>query len=797
VKLVLVSLAFGVGCLATAGRPSGRGLGWVLAILGGVVAVLSAVWRPRRSERSTGLLTEAALLGPPTGPLGPCQRVLEAAGLPGRPSAPGRQRPAAWTLPVVIAAFVAGAGWALVRAPPSLGPLDGRHVRFLGTAVSDLGRQDWGWSVEVRLDRAAVDGQVVEATPKVLVSGSEPVPTIAAGQPVSGEGVLDGLPRPARDFEAYLVGRGVTARLDASRLSVRGPPANPALRLANAVRDAFRTGAGRSLPDRQAGLLRGLAIGDTAGMDREIEEDFRASGLAHLLAVSGSNVALVLAPALAVAARLRLRPGRRALVASVVVTFFALVTRWEPSVLRATAMAAIALVALWAGRPRRVGPALAVAVLSLLVLDPLLSTSVGFQLSVAATAGLAAMAGPLATRLSWLPRPVAGAAAATLAAQIAVTPLLLLRFGVVPSVTLVANVLAFPAVAPALLLGTMASGLANAWPDGGRMVGRLAGAPLGYLVDLSDWMAQAPLPSLTGGAVAALLATAVAALVAWALRRRVPGLALIVAAVVAALGWASVPSTGPPSSLTVTFLDVGQGDAAVIRTPDGATVLVDAGPDEQQVATELAALGIRRIDLAVATHAHADHIDGFPAILARFPVTLLLDPGCPGDSPSYRRFLDAVRDEGVPVRHPRGGRRLTVGRLIVDVLGPDRCSPGGESPNDDSLVLRMAFGRSTVLFSGDAEVPAQRDLLADEDPVRATVLKVPHHGGDTSDKEFFDAVDSTLAVVSTGPNDYGHPNPGVLESLRAEGMVVHRTDLAGDVTITFAADGSPVVASSG
>ncbi|MGH2677646.1 MAG: ComEC/Rec2 family competence protein, partial [Actinomycetota bacterium] len=741
------------------------------------------------------LLTEAALWEPPA--LGPRARVLQAAGLHVRPSAAVRRRPAGWRLLAVVAAFVAGAGWAMVRAPPSLGPLDGRHVRFLGTAESDLGRQDWGWSVEVRLDRVLVDGREIDVTPKVWVTGSGRPPAISAGQTVSGTGTLDGVRRPTADFEAYLVGRGVSAYLHASRLRAHGQPDNPALGLANDVREAFRVGAGAALPARQAGLLRGLAIGDTAGMDPEVEEDFRASGLAHLLAVSGSNVALVLAPALAVAARLRLRPGRRALVASAVVAFFALVTRWEPSVLRATAMAAIALVALWAGRPRRVAPALAVAVLSLLVLDPLLSASVGFQLSVAATAGLAVMAGPLANRLSWLPRPLAGAAAATLAAQVAVTPLLLLRFGVVPTVTLAANVLAFPAVAPALFLGTVASGVANAWPDAGRMVGRLAGAPLGYLVELSDRTARAPLPTLTGGAVASLLATAVAALVAWAVRRRVPGLALIAVAVVAVLGWASVPSVGPPASLTVTFLDVGQGDAAVVQTPDGATVLVDAGPEEQQVAAELAALGIRRIDLAVATHAHADHIDGFPAILSRFPVTLLLDPGCPGDSPSYRRFLDAVRDEGVPVRHPRGGRRLTVGRLIVDVLGPDRCSPGGQSPNDDSLVLRVAYGRSTVLFSGDAEVPAQHDLLADEDPVQATVLKVPHHGGDTSDVEFFDAVDSTVAVVSTGPNDYGHPNPGVLASLRTEGMAVYRTDLAGDVTVTFAADGSWAVASSG
>jgi competence protein ComEC len=200
--------------------------------------------------------------------------------------------------------------------------------------------------------------------------------------------------------------------------------------------------------------------------------------------------------------------------------------------------------------------------------------------------------------------------------------------------------------------------------------------------------------------------------------------------------------------------------------------------------------------VAVASHAHADHVEGFPAVLARFPVGLLLDPGCPGDSPSYARFVEAVGDERVPVRHPRGGRRLTVGRLVIEVLGPDRCSPGGEAPNDDSLVLRLTYGRATVLFPGDAEVPAQRDLLADDDPIRATVLKVPHHGGDTSDPGFLDSVDAAVAVVSTGPNDYGHPNPGLLALLRSQGAVVERTDLAGDVTVTFGADGSPVVASS-
>jgi competence protein ComEC len=211
---------------------------------------------------------------------------------------------------------------------------------------------------------------------------------------------------------------------------------------------------------------------------------------------------------------------------------------------------------------------------------------------------------------------------------------------------------------------------------------------------------------------------------------------------------------------------------------------------------ELAALGVRRIDLAVASHGHADHIEGFPAVLARHPVGLLLEPGCPVDSPSYRRFLDAVRDEEVPVRHPRGGSVMRVGALVVQILGPDGCAI--DSPNDDSVVLRILLGGVPIaLFAGDAEVPAQRDLLEDEDPITAAVLKVPHHGGDTSDPEFLQSVDATVAVVSTGPNDYGHPHPVLLAALRAHGMAVYRTDLAGDVTVRFDSDGLVVESGRG
>jgi competence protein ComEC len=790
--LPAAALGFGGGCLLAAGRPPAVPLGLLLILAGGALFGVALRRKRRRPNLSTRLLVNAALLPSEHDTPEPRARILAAAGLGAPAPRPLHLAP---IVPMFVAAIAGGAGWALVRAPPPLGSLEGRHVRFQATAVSDVRREDWGWTLELSLDHLSVDGRPVEAHPRVWASGSPPAPAVTAGRSVAGTGTIEALPRPAEDFDAYLVGKGMTARLEVSELTTRGPPENLALRAANAVRDAYRGGVMTTLPPRLGGLLRGLAIGDTEGMDPEVEEDFQATGLTHLLAVSGSNVALVLVPAMALAARLRLGSGPRALAGLLAVALFALVTRWEPSVLRAGAMAAIGLAGLWSGRPRRVGAALAVAVIVLLAVDPLLATSVGFQLSVAATASLAGLAGPVARRLTWLPRPVAGVAAATIAAQVGVTPLLLLRFGTVPTVTFLANVLAFPAVGAALLLGSVGAAVVPAWPQAGQAVGELAGLPLGYLAEVADRMARLALPSVTGGVGAAAIAGVLAMFVAWRLRRGVARTSLAGVAVAAAVAWSSAPTAGPPPSLTVTFLDVGQGDAAVVRTPDGATVLIDAGPEERAVAASLAALGIRRLDVAVASHAHADHIEGFPAVLARFSVGLLLEPGCPSDSPSYARFVRAIRDEEVLVRHPRGGRSFTVGRLRMEVLGPDRCSPGGSAPNDDSVVLRLTHGRATVLFPGDAEVPAQEDLLSDGDPLHATVLKVPHHGGDTSTPAFFDAVEATMAVVSTGPNDYGHPDPGVLAALRSEGMVVYRTDHAGDVTVTFAEDGSPVVAS--
>ena len=240
----------------------------------------------------------------------------------------------------------------------------------------------------------------------------------------------------------------------------------------------------------------------------------------------------------------------------------------------------------------------------------------------------------------------------------------------------------------------------------------------------------------------------------------------------------------------MTFFSVGWGDAALVRSRGGATILIDGGPDSQLVATDLARLGVHRLDVVVATHPHADHVTGLPAVLARVRTGVVLDPGCRAPSPFYDAFLESVRRSGVPMRHPRPGAIVRVGDVRIDVLAPSQCFHGTASDlNNDSLVLRITDGRASVLFGGDAQQESQGDLLRRPSMLAAPLVKWFHHGGNTNDPRVYTTVHATLAVISTGPNLYHDPSPLVLRALVNVGVHILRTDVAGDVTVEFRPDG--------
>lgn len=769
-----------------------------LAVLAGL-AVLAFGWlfAPRRQAGADPL--ESAGLAP--SPPAAVAAVSAARGV-GR-----RASPTVLAACIVGGMFMLGAGWGAFRhdgvRAGMLARMAPAHVDVVGSLRTDPKAGQFGWSALLGVSHVTSSSGAVTLRESVWLQGDGSPPAVRRGDVVEASGELRAPEDPG--FSSFLESRGVAVALSSDGFRRVGPSGNPLVRFAGVARLALGRSFKRIFGPKESGLLMGLALGDTSGLDEGMARDFKATGLGHLLAVSGENVAMVLAPVMGLAMMLRLGPVAKFGLGAGTVVFFVVLTGGEPSVLRAGVMAGIALTGVLLGRPRSSWAVLGAAVVVLLLLDPFLVSSVGFQLSVAATVGMVAMAGPLAARMSFFPKPLAMALGTSMAAQLGVAPLLLSYFHWIPGVTLMANLAAFPAVGPALVLGLVAAAAGLVFAPAGSVLAHAALVPLRYLEILADRMATAPIGSVTsGGGLRPLIGGAVVLLVAalWVRRGWRPPKAAILAALVLmpTLVWSTALRAGPPSRLTIHFFNVEQGDGALITSPGGAQVLVDGGPDPELIATDLAALGVKRIDAVVATHQHADHIVGLPQVLARFPVGVVLEPGCDEPSPSYAELLSAVADEGVAVRHPRAGDVIEVGDLTLRVLAPTGCYLDTHSdPNNDSIVFRLEYLEDTVMFAADAEVESQQAMLdaSEADPAGASVVsevfKVPHHGGDTSDPEFFDAVHAEVAIVSVGqPNDYGHPVPEVLNEIAATGAQIFRTDEGGDLTVTFSDQGVAV-----
>jgi competence protein ComEC len=782
--------AFWAGLLAWGVRPTWLGA-WALATIG--VASLASAWFAAPSLRpGPGPLHRTGLEPPEAAPI---SALAAADGI-----AP-TGHPAAAPLLALAGIVCLGMSWgglAQARADGALlHRLAGHRVAASGSLREDPATGTYGWHAVVDVSEVSWDGGAAAVRETVWAEGDGSPPEVVRGDRVAFEGTLGWPVDPG--FADALRHRGIVAEVRAGDLERSGGAPGWFVGATQTSRAFVARSIDRLFPPREAGLLLGLVLGDASRLDPGLARDFQATGLGHLLVVSGENVAMVLAPVLALATWLGLSRWLRFGLALGTVAFFVVLTGAEPSVLRAGVMAGLTLVGILMGRPRSAASVLGGAVLLLLALDPWLIWSIGFQLSVAATAGMVALASPLSRWLRRLvPAPVSLAIGTTLAAQLGVTPLLLFHFHEVPGITVIANIGAFPAVSPALLLGIAASVGGLIWLPGGRVLAVLALLPMRYLEGLANALGKAPVGHLTtkgGPGVLVVGGTIVVALAVWIRSGWRPPRPVVVAAVITVplLVWTSAVGVGAPSNLTVRFFDVGQGDAALVTTPAGAAVLIDGGPDQEQVATELAALGVKRLDVLVASHPHADHIVGLPDVLARIPVGLVLEPGCP-DTSSLQADLDlAIAQEGLPVQNPRAGASYTVGDLTMDVLSPRSCWSGTDSDtNNDALVLMLRRGDDSVLFATEPEEPAQQMLLDAGVVLHADVLKVPHHGAATSLPAFFQAVDPDVAVVSVGENSYGHPVASTLDAIAATGARIYRTDLSGTVTVSFA-EGEPQV----
>nr|WP_243718329.1 ComEC/Rec2 family competence protein [Actinomadura sp. 7K534] len=592
------------------------------------------------------------------------------------------------------------------------------------------------------------------------------------------------------------------ADLLAAVVIVRGPPTvlGPPSRMQRAaehVRARLRAAVARLPPD-QRGVLPGMVVGDTSGLDPALAEDFRTAGLTHLMVVSGANLAIVIGAVLGLCRLLGLGRRRAPPVAVVAVLAFVLVARPEPSVLRATVMGLIGLLALVTGRQRQGIPALAAAVLLLVLIDPALARSYGFTLSVLATAGLLVLAPRWRERLARrLPGPLADALAVAAAAQVAVSPVLVMLSGEIGVVAVFANLLAAPAVAPATLLGALAAITALISVPMAQGIVWPAGLAVGWIIRVARTAAALPYATIpwTGGGLGAmtlLLAAGIALLILRSRRLRLLTAAAMIGIMAAVIAMRVTAPGWPPPGWQMVACDVGQGDALVLYTAPAQAVVVDTGPDPALVDRCLRRLDVEDVPLIVLTHPHADHINGTSGVRNGRRVHAIL-------TTSRTSGREARLAPDLHTHHAEAGQQWRIGDLTLSVLAPrtgPALTPGddGTTINNASVVVVARSPGFSALLAGDIEEEAQRALTTTVPHVQ--VLKVPHHGARGQAAGFLAAARSSVSLISVGEdNDYGHPSPATLGLLQRLGTRIHRTDQEGDIAITRTRTGIAVVPS--
>ncbi|WP_435882192.1 ComEC/Rec2 family competence protein [Streptomyces anulatus] len=593
---------------------------------------------------------------------------------------------------------------------------------------------------------------------------------------------------------------------------ITGPP-TWIQRAAGELRAGLREATDDLDADARA-LLPGLVVGDTSRVPSDLHDAFKTTDLTHLLSVSGANLSILLfllvgPPGSALSAERRglapllgLSLRGTALIGGGLTLAFIVVCRPEPSVLRAAACGLITLLAIGTGRRRSLIPALAAAVVLLVLYDPWLARSYGFLLSVLATGALLTLAPrwSVALRARRVPGRLAEVLAAAAAAQAVCAPVVVVLASRVSLVAVPCNLLAEFAVAPATVLGFAALAVAPVAPPVAELLAGIASWPVGWIATVARTGADLPGAEAQwpgGWSGAALLAglTVSAVLLAPRLAGRpwicaAAGL-LLVLAVLRPVPLTRIMTGWPPPGWAFALCDVGQGDAMVLMAGEGAGVVVDAGPDPRAVDRCLRDLAVTRVPLVVLTHFHADHVRGLPGVLrgravGAIQTTSLEEP--PEQAAFVRRTAAAAR---VPTLRAVAGEHRRAGPVDWRVLWP-RPGPGGagatvREPNDSSVTLRVrAAGGLTLLLLGDLEPLAQRELLRGREasgPV--DVLKVAHHGSAFQDAGLLHSVRPRLALISCGAdNPYGHPSARTVGALRAAGARVLRTDTDGPIAVT-------------
>lgn len=696
---------------------------------------------------------------------------------------------------------------------------DQGSVTLSGFISADPNDQGTSTQLQVSVEKLLQAGTIKPVHGKLALTVGA-YPHFSYGQRLVITGTLETPPiYDDFNYREYLAAQGVRSVMQRPKVALLpGQRGNWLTLNLLTINHRLRTVVELILPQPEAGLLQGIMLGASKALPTDTAESFRLAGLTHILVVSGFNISILMQLILILAQKaLRRQLALGAALAGI--TLFGLLVGFSAPVVRAWLMGALTIAALLTGRKAHPLTSLAVASLVMTAFNPLTLWSISFQLSFAATLALIVVEPVISktfealivkTRAGKFWLILARLSTTTMAAQLLTLPIIWHYFGQISWVALIANLLVLPIQPLILAAGAAITALGSIYIAAGRILAYLLWPWLRYCILVTRWLGHLPnastqLPPLD--LVWVIVSYVLIALGMYLLNRLVkaprhlpqirvdwkpwiaPGVLLTVAVTV----W-SISLSLPDGRLHVYFLDVGQGDAILISSPGGRTILVDGGVDGLVLRSRLGeALPLNRhnLDMIIATHGDADHIFGLISLPNYYQVQQAARPPDLGSSTAAKAWEEEFDVRQIPQIVLVRGAVIHIGRgLTIQVLNPEPGDPS--SGNAASVVLRVSKGRFSMLLTGDIDDQAEQAMLAANQPVSALVLKVAHHGSaSSSSDEFLSQVKPSLAVISVGKdNRLGHPQAQVLERLAALGCQIWRTDQRG--TVEIATDGRTI-----
>ncbi len=671
----------------------------------------------------------------------------------------------------------------------------------------------------LKLKSVAVKGKSYAADDRVRISvylnnwgepvegqDTEVIARLKAGDLVEARGTLKVPTGPRNpggfDYKSYLARRGIryimTAEPKDITLLREGSPYAPA-NILSTLRERAAAGLEAAVGGVEGDLLKAMLLGQSWLIDSKIRDSFSRTGLAHILAISGLHVGFIALLLNKVSELLGLRNRGAFIFKTLTLALYCLLVGATASVVRATIMAVI----LYAGQLLRRKPDMlnstAVAAFVILLIKPMDVYEPGFQLSFVTVVSIALFYKGIMEKIRILPAKIAAIFAVTLSAQLGAMPLIAYHFNIVSLSTLAANPLLIPLFGLLVMAGFIIMPIGILVPGLSSYPGLALKLVCRLLLDINAAISSLPGSFITviSPSIAAIL---VFYLVLWIISRERPAFirkpAIVSAMLVLVfLTGSMIWHFALPRDLEVVFLDVGQGDCAYIRTPDGLDILVDGGgrpmtdTGEDVVIPFLLKKGVSSLDLVIMSHCHDDHIKGLVSVIERMRVDCFMEfpPLEPGES--YAALKSAVAKRVRETYCVTGGEVFKAGRdLTLNILYPkDTVAKelyGGDE-NNNSLVIRLDYKDTSILFTGDIEGPVEQYLVKGGLP-SIDILKVPHHGSKTSSTQaFLEALSPNIGVIQVGSNSFGHPSPEVLERMEELGIDIYRNDINGAVVCRY------------